>query len=86
MKAQFMIAMGTEVKDTITGFSGKVVARCEYITGCNQYLITPGVDKEGSLRDSTWVDEQRIELVPDTQPVILDNSQRTGFGPPAPKK
>ena len=40
-----MVQIGTEVKDSITGFSGTVTAYCLYLTGCNQALVQPSVNK-----------------------------------------
>lgn len=34
---------GKKVKDKITGFEGIVVAKCIYLTGCNQYGVGDGV-------------------------------------------
>lgn len=55
--------LGKLVKDRISGFSGIVTGRSEYLWGCVQYCVTPKVDKEGLRRDSEWFDEQRLELV-----------------------
>ena len=55
----FEIEMGEKVKDSITGFSGVVTARAEYITGCRQYTVTPKC-KGGKHADSYWFDEARL--------------------------
>jgi len=55
------IQLGQEGKDIVTGFSGIVMAKAQYLTGCNQVLLTPqSLDKEGKRRDGEWFDEQRI--------------------------
>ena len=83
----FMIAMGINVRDTITGFAGKVTGRVEYITGCNQYLLAPKVGENGDFKEGHFFDEQRLEIVPDDPAITeLDNSKARGFGEPAPKK
>ena len=33
--------MGVQVEDVITGFKGTVTGYVKYITGCNQYLVSP---------------------------------------------
>ena len=53
---------GDEVLDTITGFSGIVTGRCDYMTGCNTYGVQPPVS-EGKWVRSEWFDENRLELV-----------------------
>jgi len=59
-----MIALGQMARDVITGFSGLVMAKAQYLTGCNQVLLTPRkLDKDGKRRDGEWFDEQRVERV-----------------------
>lgn len=55
--------LGSELKDTLTGFQAITTARCEYLTQCTQYLLLPTVDKDGKHRDGQWVDETRLELI-----------------------
>jgi len=55
----FKVEMRTQVKDSITGFKGTITARCEYITGCRQYLVT-AKGKSDKLGESQWFDEARI--------------------------
>lgn len=35
------IQLGNEARDKITGFTGIVTSRAEYLTGCTQYGLTP---------------------------------------------
>jgi len=50
---EFKFKMGDELKDTLTGFSGIVVARSQYLTGCNRYsLQKQKLTKEG--RPEKW--------------------------------
>ena len=59
----FKFNLGDELKDIITGFSGIVVARSEYLTGCRHYGICPtAVSKEGKVPEWEWLDETRLEL------------------------
>ena len=60
-----MIGLGQKAKDKITGFEGILTGRCEYLYGCDQYLLTPSVDKEGKRQDGEWFDEGRIEIIGD---------------------
>lgn len=75
--------MGRKCTDSITGFSGVVTAYAEYITGCNQLLLTPKTVKKGEMKRSSWVDEQRV-VFSNKKAVVLDNSESPGFGPEAP--
>jgi hypothetical protein len=55
--------LGDRVKDRVSGFSGIVISRTEYLNGCQQYGIAPPTDKEGKMMDSYNIDGQQLELV-----------------------
>lgn len=55
--------LGTKAKDSVTGLQGTLTAFARYITGCDQYLIAPPVDKEGKHVNSRWYDANRIEAI-----------------------
>jgi len=57
-----MIELGKKGKDKITGFEGIIIGRAQYLTGCDQYALTPPV-RDGKVQDSQWFDEGRIEVV-----------------------
>lgn len=57
--------LGKKAKDKITGFEGILTAKCSYLTGCDQYGITPPVDKDGKRQEVQWFDEGRIEVIGD---------------------
>ena len=56
-----MIKLGSKAKDVITGFSGIVVSRVQYITGCDQYCLTPKL-KDGLVVAGEYFDENRLEV------------------------
>lgn len=62
---EFRFELGATARDVITGFEGVVTGRCDYITGCTQFLLQPrGTAKKPSASDdSRWVDEARLESV-----------------------
>jgi len=78
-----MFKLGWTAKDKITGFQGVITGRCEYLTGCNQILLSPPVDEKGAARDGHWYDEQRCERVGNTE-IVLDNGANPGCDIPAP--
>ncbi|KKM17983.1 hypothetical protein LCGC14_1670260 [marine sediment metagenome] len=53
--------LGSMVKDQITGYKGMITGRCEYLTGCVQYLVTRTSIKEGDSVDDQWFDESRLD-------------------------
>lgn len=72
-----MIQLGLKVRDRVTGFEGIAVARIEYLTGCMQIGISPPVDKEGKLQDTSYFDHTRVEVV-DVKPVLNQTNQDRG--------
>lgn len=71
-------------KDKITGFRGVVTGHADYITGCDQYLIQPGV-KDGEWKEARWLDEGRLEVV-DTYQAADVQAEKNGADVPAPVK
>lgn len=59
----FTIPLGTEVKDKVSGFCGKVMVAIEYHHNCNNYFVEPPVDKKGKPQDGRWFDEGRLEII-----------------------
>jgi len=55
----FKIKLGAKVKDNVTGFKGIIVGRCEYLTGCRQYLVAAKCEKNKQA-DVAWYDEDRL--------------------------
>ena len=66
-----MLKLGTTGRDKITGFTGVIVGRVEYISGCNQVMLSPKAKPDGEYVSSNWFDEQRIEVMPGIDAVVL---------------
>jgi len=71
------IKLGDEVRDAVTGFKGIAVSKVEYLTGCMQYGVSGGVDKEGRPTSTEYFDFQRLE--PTGVTLVLPS--RDGGGP-----
>jgi len=54
---------GKKAKDQITGFEGIITGKSVWMYGCNQYCLTPPVDKDGKLPDGKWFDEGRLVVI-----------------------
>jgi hypothetical protein len=66
------IALGTKVKDMITGLEGIVIGRTEYLTGCAHIAVQPEKLKDdGTIPDAQWFDETRAQVI-DEKPVQLN--------------
>ena len=78
------VKLGSTVRDKITGFTGVVTGRCEYITGCAQLLIQPKMIG-GLIHDARWYDEPRLEGS-STALFVLDSNKDAGADIAAPIK
>lgn len=58
-----MIILGSQVRDTVTGFSGIAAARTEWVYGCTRIGIESKKLHEGKPIETQWFDEQRVEIV-----------------------
>lgn len=57
------IALGSKVKDCVSGFAGVVTARCEYAWGNTRIEVqSTALNAEGRC-PSEWIDEARLEIV-----------------------
>lgn len=74
----FIIDLGSKVKSDISGFIGTVTSRSEHINGCNRYWVDPGVDKDGKLREGTWLDEAELKTISITN-LKRKNNNMGGF-------
>ena len=59
----FLYKLGSVAKDAVTGFSGIIVNRTQWLHNCNVYAIQPTELKaDGSKRDLGYFDEPQIVL------------------------
>jgi len=58
------IKLGQKVKDTVTGFTGIVIAKAEYLNGCISLDIKPEkLSKDGETIASEWIDYEQLEVL-----------------------
>jgi hypothetical protein len=57
------IKLGDKAKDTITGLTGTVIARYEFLNGCVQLRIQPNEVKDGKPVEGSTFDIEQMELV-----------------------
>lgn len=62
-KEESMIKLGQKVKDKITGFTGVVMGRTEYLYGCVSVAVLSTKLKDDKPKDWVWFDEQRLTLL-----------------------
>lgn len=58
-----MIELGDKVKDGVSGFTGIVTARTDYINKCVRFEVSPAKTDQGKLLDAYWFDEEQLIVV-----------------------
>lgn len=59
MNSIFQFELGQNLTDHITGFNGKVTARCEYINGEISYCLERAGQDGAVIKE--WFDERRLK-------------------------
>ena len=78
--------LGKKAKDKITGFSGIIIGKINYLMGCDQYGLTPPIGKDGRTVDTQWFDEGRIEIIGNgIQPKTVKVKKPGGINRDAPR-
>jgi hypothetical protein len=76
-------ALGDLAKDKISGFTGIVTARTEWLNKCVRVQLSPDkLQKDGTVIDSQTFDEEQVEVI--KQAAIKVNKQQTGGDRPGP--
>lgn len=81
------IPFETKVRDKYTGLEGIVTGISRYVTGCDQYLLTQPVDKDGKHVTAHWTDDHRLTVVEKApkEPIVEEQpAEKRGAGEPAP--
>lgn len=64
MKEIFKFNNGDKVRDNITGFTGIITARLDYMFGCVRYQVSPNkLTSDGGMIDFHYFDEPQLELI-----------------------
>jgi hypothetical protein len=84
------IQIGDKVRDAVTGFTGIVVARAEWLNGCVRLVVqSQALDKDGNPTEGQNFDEDQMVLVKAgvvARPKKAGTSERTGGPFPAVKR
>lgn len=62
------IALGVKAKDRVTGFTGIVTVKHEFLSGCLQWTLTPPVDDKGVLPPMEHFDGERLVFIDEGVP------------------
>lgn len=78
------IELGDKVKDTITGFAGVVIAKTQWLHGCERITIQPEKLHEGKPVETQSFDEPQLEVVKKKK--IQEGQHNTGGPRPEPQR
>ncbi len=82
MEKIFKFEQGVVLRDIVTSFTGVVMVRYEYFTGCIHYgLQNREVNKEGKADDWVYLDESRLEFLDNGVSFIERNKEGKLSGP-----
>ena len=70
--------LGKEVKCKVSGATGIVVSRHDYLNGCIRYSVQGKIKEDGKIPDEFHLDENQIEEI---GPGVCLEKKNTG-GPP----
>jgi len=73
---KFRFELGEVLKDKVTGFSGVVMVRAEYFTGCIHYGLCPQTLKEGKSIDWEWIDESLLVKVEKAKKIAFAEKEK----------
>lgn len=76
------INLGDKARDTLTGFTGIVTARGDYLTGCAQVHLLPESPDANDLKDGHWFDIERVEVVQTSAVEIARRPTGSDIAPP----
>jgi len=70
--------LGFTVEDQISGFTGVVTAKTEWLNGCVRYGVQSRELNEGIPLKSQWFDQDDLRLLPGVDQVVLTGRTPTG--------
>lgn len=62
--------LGDAALDKVTGMQGIITGHAVYLTGSPQFCLQPKIRPDGTIPDSKWFDEERIEIDPSVAQVL----------------
>lgn len=77
----FKLELGTKVKDKVTGYTGIVIGRTEWLYGCRRYTVQSQEMKDGKPVESMAFDEDALELLTTNNEHVRGHKPATTGGP-----
>jgi len=79
------IGLGDKVRDIITGFTGIVTVRSEYLNKCVRMGVQSQELKDGVPVDTSFFDEEQLELIASAE-VKITKVNKTGGDREVPRR
>jgi hypothetical protein len=76
-----MIKLGSKVQDKITGFTGIVTCRAEFLYGCVRLEVQPEELFEGKIVEAPYIDEKQLEVVREPSQELIGKKTKRTYGP-----
>lgn len=73
-----MLKLGDRVRDKISGYTGIIVARTEWLYGCNRYNVQSEAMHDGLPVEARGFDEPQLEVV--APEALTDATVKPGGG------
>lgn len=67
----FKFELGSKVRDTVTGFTGLVTIRTDWLAGLRRYALKPTILHDGKPIEAMWADEGLLEVVEAAEPHVM---------------
>jgi len=75
----FLYELGSLISDRISGIEGILIARTQWLYGCNRYVMQPSVSTDGKPADTLHLDEGQVRyLSPPSSELFGDASDPGG--------
>jgi len=71
----FKFEVGSEVVDSISGYSGIIIYRSQWLSNCNTYGVKSKEIKDGRPIEPVQFDEPQLNLI---EPDVIEKNQDTG--------
>lgn len=85
MPVKKQVELGMQVRDIVSGLTGIVISKAEYLNGCVRFGVEPKGTKT-KVSESEWVDEQQLVIVKVDTPARRIVQKRVGGPRPVPRR
>ena len=78
---KFKFELNVELRDRVTGYTGLVMCRSDYATGCRHYSLQSYMDKDGKVPEWQSFDESRLDATGRTMETLKKAGAKDPSGP-----